>query len=68
MKAKVRAIVRAALESERSVAVLSAFGRGAYSNPPAEVAQFFYEALEPVGMETALEEVACCIFEDHNAG
>eukprot|EP00969_Alexandrium_andersonii_P115201 5094436-Alexandrium_andersonii.AAC.1 len=58
----------AALESERSVVVLSALGRGAYGDPPAEVAQFFYEALEPVGMETALEEVAFCIFEDLNAG
>eukprot|EP00969_Alexandrium_andersonii_P080463 3546865-Alexandrium_andersonii.AAC.1 len=28
----------------------------------------FYEASEPVGMETGLEEVAFCIYEDHNSG
>eukprot|EP00969_Alexandrium_andersonii_P222284 9817427-Alexandrium_andersonii.AAC.1 len=58
MKAKVQAIAEAAVKSECSVAVLSAFGRGSYGNPPGEVAQFFHEALKPVGMETWLEEVA----------
>eukprot|EP00969_Alexandrium_andersonii_P278286 12301947-Alexandrium_andersonii.AAC.1 len=68
MRAKAQAIVDAAQESGCSIAVLSAFGCGAYANPPAEVAQFFWDALWPVGMDTPLQGVVFCTFEDHNAG
>eukprot|EP00969_Alexandrium_andersonii_P342206 15126298-Alexandrium_andersonii.AAC.1 len=45
-KAKVEAIVKAAVEVQCSVLVLSAFGCGAFENPPDQVAHFFDEALK----------------------
>eukprot|EP00969_Alexandrium_andersonii_P240444 10614862-Alexandrium_andersonii.AAC.1 len=57
MKAQVEAIVKAAVEVQCSVLVLSAFGGGAFENPPDQVVHFFDEALKHVGMETYLEEV-----------
>mmetsp|Transcript_13588 Transcript_13588/g.38648 ORF Transcript_13588/g.38648 Transcript_13588/m.38648 type:complete len:342 (+) Transcript_13588:230-1255(+) len=64
MKAKVALIVQAAVKSQCTVAVLSAFGCGAFGNPPDRVAWMFREALE----RAPLKEVVFCIFDDHNAG
>eukprot|EP00969_Alexandrium_andersonii_P229644 10141925-Alexandrium_andersonii.AAC.1 len=55
-KAKAEVIIKAAVDAECSVLVLSAFGCGAYGNPPDQVARFFDDALQHVGMETHLEE------------
>ena len=64
MRLKVRAILCAAMESQCDVAILSAFGCGAYGNPPQEVAALFAEELE----RFPLFRVVFAIRDDHNAG
>jgi len=64
MEAKVAVIVQAALRASCDVAVLSAFGCGAFGNPPEAVADMFRRALE----RSALQEAIFCIIEDHNSG
>eukprot|EP00969_Alexandrium_andersonii_P112176 4954370-Alexandrium_andersonii.AAC.1 len=54
---KAEVIVKAAVETQCNVLILSAFGCGAFENPPEQVAVFFCEALDHVGMETHLKEV-----------
>jgi uncharacterized protein (TIGR02452 family) len=63
MKFKIRVMLRAMRASGCDVALLSAFGCGAFHNPPAEVARLFREALEVEPMR-----VVFCIFNDHNGG
>jgi len=63
MRTKIRAIVAAMGKLECTAAVLSAFGCGAFRNPPEVVAQMFSEALA----ESHVKEVVFCIFDDHNA-
>ena len=64
MRTKVQTILEAAAHAGCDAAVLSAFGCGAYGNPPGEVAALFREALA----RSPLAEVAFCITEDHNSG
>ena len=52
------------MEANCDVAILSAFGCGAYGNPPQEVAALFAEALAA----TRLYEVTFAIRDDHNSG
>ena len=49
-----------------TVALLSAFGCGAYGHPPELVARMFREALQR--RWTTLQQVSFCILDDHNAG
>jgi len=63
MQTKIRLIVAAMGKLECTAAVLSAFGCGAFRNPPEVVARMFYEALA----ESHVQEVVFCIFDDHNA-
>ena len=64
MADKIRLILAAADQAGCNAAVLSAFGCGAYGNPPEEVARLFDAALEG----SSLTEVVFCIVDDHNAG
>ena len=64
MRLKVRAILCAALEAQCDVAILSAFGCGAYGNPPQGVATLFAEELETL----PLFKVVFAIKDDHNSG
>eukprot|EP00969_Alexandrium_andersonii_P074087 3267810-Alexandrium_andersonii.AAC.1 len=65
MRRKAEVIVKAAVEMQCDVLILSAFGCGAFENPPGQVARFFREALGHVGTEDALQEVVFCMLEDH---
>ncbi|CAE7431198.1 Clec16a, partial [Symbiodinium pilosum] len=64
MREKVRAILGAAQKSGCRACVLSAFGCGAFGNPPEAVARLFKEELRTA----KLHKVSFCIFNDHNAG
>ena len=61
MKTKIRAILAAAVQAGCKRIVLSAFGCGAYANPPARVASLFREELGLWPIDATF-----CILEDHN--
>ena len=63
MKAKAGAVLQAAVRAECDVVVLSAFGCGAFCNPPHIVAGIFYEAIQVCPIQMAVFG----IFDDHNA-
>ena len=63
MRDKIRVLFRAASEAACDVCVLSAFGCGAFGNPPEEVARLFREEMRDV----AVECVVFCVVDDHNA-
>lgn len=62
---KIRLILNMALLKGMKAVVLSAFGCGAYSNPPREIARLFHKVLPDY--EGAFEHVHFAIFNDHNA-
>lgn len=62
MQRKITTIVKAAEAARCEVAIFSAFGCGAFANPPDAVARMFEDALR----RAELEEVVFCIIEDHN--
>ena len=64
MRKKISAILHAATQAKCDAAVLSAFGCGAFANPPEVVAELFKEEL----VHWPLKKVFFCIFDDHNAG
>eukprot|EP00416_Gambierdiscus_australes_P044268 CAMPEP_0171106478 /NCGR_PEP_ID=MMETSP0766_2-20121228/64818_1 /TAXON_ID=439317 /ORGANISM="Gambierdiscus australes, Strain CAWD 149" /LENGTH=327 /DNA_ID=CAMNT_0011567567 /DNA_START=55 /DNA_END=1038 /DNA_ORIENTATION=+ len=64
MEAKVAAILAAALQAKCEVLILSAFGCGAFGNPPKVVAELFHRALQRMPFRKAV----FCIIDDHNAG
>ena len=63
MEDKIAAIVHAAVESENDSIVLSAFGCGAFGNPPGVVARMFRAQLETA----PIKQVIFCIVDDHNS-
>ena len=66
MQTQIELILEAARQSGCQALVLSAFGCGAYGNPPGAVAKLFKEALHRHGGQ--LEKVVFCILNDHNSG
>jgi len=64
MQDAVRSILLAAALTQCDFLLLSAFGCGAYRNPPHEVAQIFQRELAC----RKLRQVVFCIKEDHNSG
>jgi len=66
MRTKIAVIMEAAARSECDVVILSAFGCGAFGNPPNVVARLFHKKLELLPM-SSLQQVVFCIFDDHNA-
>ena len=62
MRRKVQIIVDGALRAKCDVAVLGAFGCGAFCNPPELVAQMFQDVLQT----SPLKEAVFCIIDDHN--
>lgn len=64
MMTKIAVILSAAAHARCNVVVLSAFGCGAFGNPPGAVAEMFYEGLR----RSPIQEALFCIFDDHNAG
>jgi uncharacterized protein (TIGR02452 family) len=67
LRQKARALLRcAALKRERAL-VLSAWGCGAFANPPAEVAQAFFDILHDAEFRGRFDAVVFAILEDHNS-
>eukprot|EP00359_Climacostomum_virens_P007456 CAMPEP_0204917258 /NCGR_PEP_ID=MMETSP1397-20131031/14883_1 /ASSEMBLY_ACC=CAM_ASM_000891 /TAXON_ID=49980 /ORGANISM="Climacostomum Climacostomum virens, Strain Stock W-24" /LENGTH=301 /DNA_ID=CAMNT_0052090049 /DNA_START=34 /DNA_END=939 /DNA_ORIENTATION=+ len=67
MKQKIRAIYSLAANGDHDCLILSAFGCGAYMNPPSEVARLFHEVLEEEAYRLRFRRVVFAIFNDHNA-
>ncbi|CAE8592877.1 unnamed protein product [Polarella glacialis] len=63
MKLKIALIIDAAVKAGCNAVVLSAFGCGAFGNPPEVVAGLFRDELQ----RSRICSVVFCIFDDHNA-
>lgn len=66
MKDKIRTILNIAARFGHKVLILSAFGCGAFRNPPHQVARLFKEILEEPTYNEIFEEVYFSIKPDHN--
>jgi hypothetical protein len=66
MQMQIELILEAAHLSGCQALVLSAFGCGAFGNPPWVVARLFREAL--LRQASQLRRVVFCILNDHNSG
>jgi len=64
MQRKIELILEGACHLGCDVAILSAFGCGAFGNPPGAVATMFREAL----CKANLAQAVFCIYDDHNTG
>lgn len=65
MRVKIRFIIEAARRAGCDAVALSAFGCGAFGNPPERVAEMFREEL--IGHGGTIRQVVFCILDDHNA-
>lgn len=66
-KVKLRAILNIALANGHDSIVLSAFGCGAFRNPPEQMAKLFQEVFEEDAYKSSFKEIVFAIIEDHNA-
>ena len=66
MKSKVHAILLAAARSGCDTLVLSAFGCGAFANPPTHVASLFRGAIEE-HFRHSFKHISFSVIEDHNS-
>lgn len=66
--AKIRTILRIAHYHGHDALVLSAFGCGAFGNPPADVAAAFREVLGEREFHGAFRKIVFAILDDHNTG
>jgi uncharacterized protein (TIGR02452 family) len=64
---KIRAILRIAAAHGHADLVLSAFGCGAFRNPPHHVAQLFREVLSERELRGVFREIVFAVIDDHNA-
>jgi len=65
MKRRITTIFTAAKRSECDIVLLSAFGCGAFKNPPRDVAEVFHEVLT-TEFHSVFSKIIFCIFDDHN--
>ncbi|MEZ4884031.1 MAG: TIGR02452 family protein [Chitinophagales bacterium] len=66
-KQKIRTILRIAILNGHDSAVLSAFGCGAFCNPPNHVALLFQEVFKEDEFRNKLKLIVFAIIDDHNA-
>ena len=66
-KHKIRTILRIAAVHQHDCVILSAFGCGAFKNPPHHMAQIFKEVLAEPDFGTRFKTVVFAIIDDHNA-
>jgi hypothetical protein len=66
IEGKIESMFVAARRGRRDVLVLSAFGCGAFANPPSHVAQIFRRVLER-SFGNAFRHIVFAIVEDHNS-
>lgn len=66
-KNKIRTIFRIAAANQQNYLVLSAFGCGAFHNPPRHMAELFMEILSEPEFHRAFREICFAIKPDHNS-
>jgi uncharacterized protein (TIGR02452 family) len=66
-KEKMRAILRIAGKYKHDALVLSAFGCGAYANPPYHIALLFNEIFDEPEFKNRFKRVVFSIIDDHNS-
>jgi uncharacterized protein (TIGR02452 family) len=66
-KEKMRAILRIAGKYKHDALVLSAFGCGAFANPPYHIALLFSEVFEEKEFKDRFKQVVFSIIDDHNS-
>jgi len=66
-KEKIRAILRIGFFHGNDALVLSAFGCGAFANPPEHMASLFREVLDEEEFRNAFRLIVFAIIDDHNA-
>ncbi|RIA94814.1 hypothetical protein C1645_734517 [Glomus cerebriforme] len=70
---KIQAILNIGLDNDHDAIVLSAFGCGAYRNPPSAVAQLFYEVIssgyagDGENLPRTYRHISFAIIDDHNS-
>jgi uncharacterized protein (TIGR02452 family) len=66
-KEKIRDILYLGILHGKDSLVLSAFGCGAYKNPPEEVAELFKEVINEEGLKGAFKKIVFAVLDDRNA-
>jgi len=66
-KAKIRLMVKMAASKGHDAMVLSAWGCGAYANPPLCIATAFKAVLEEEDLANCFQMIVFAIFDDQNA-
>ena len=66
-KEKIRIMLRLTVEAGHDSLVLSAFGCGAYRNPPEHIAELFHEVFQESEFKGQLKTIVFAIIEDHNS-
>ncbi|WP_157558657.1 TIGR02452 family protein [Microscilla marina] len=66
-KHKIRTILKMAALHQHDCLILSAFGCGAFKNPPHHMAQLFKEVLAETDFNERFKSVIFAIIDDHNA-
>ena len=64
---KIRTMLRMAAASGADTLVLSAFGCGAFGNPPKHIAELFKTALDAEEFAGVFRQIVFAIIEDHNS-
>lgn len=67
MYGKIRTILNVAIENRQEYLVLSAFGCGAYHNPPSDIAAIFHNLLSQEPYSHAFKHIVFAIIDDRNA-
>jgi uncharacterized protein (TIGR02452 family) len=66
-KNKIRTIFNIAAVNQQKTLILSAFGCGAFRNPPKHIAELFKEVLEEERYKNRFKEICFAILDDHNS-
>ena len=66
-KQKIRTMLKIAKLHAHDTLVLSAFGCGAFCNPPSQIARLFHQVLRETPYKTAFMRIIFAIKDDHNA-
>ena len=67
-KQKIKALFSIVLENGHDAIVLSAFGCGAYRNPPEHMALLFQETIREEKYDEQMKYIVFAIIDDHNTG
>lgn len=66
-KEKIRIMLRIAISKQHDSLILSAFGCGAFKNPPNHMAVLFQEVFEETEFKNKIKLIVFAIIDDHNA-